>query len=165
VLLEACGYEESMRWAEDYDLWLRLSRRYKFVYSDRLTTNYRFHDDQTTTQNPKLLLRGTCLARHRLYELVQRERPELTPRLAAEIRDAWERSIKWAWRNRDREYLEFGLSLSELVPGAARIRRRWYLRAQLTWPVWAALGQVWEAIPDPARSALREPLHRLTGLG
>lgn len=165
VLLDAGGYEESMRWAEDYDLWLRLSRRHKFVCSHRLTAVYRFHDEQTTTKNPKPLLRGTCMARHRVYELVQQEQPELALRMAAEMREAWERSIKRAWRNRDREYLEYGLSISDLVPGSASIRRHWYLRVRLVWPVWAALGQVWDAIPGPARSALREPLHRLTGLG
>jgi glycosyltransferase involved in cell wall biosynthesis len=164
VLLASGGYEESMRWAEDYDLWLRLSRKHRFVCSHRMTANYRSHDGQTTTQNPQSLLRGTCMARHRLYELVQREHPEIVGRLTSEMRQAWDRSLKRAWRNRDRESLDFGLSLSNMVPGSAAIRHRWQLRSRIAWPAWAALGHVWDAMPGSARTALRQPLHRLTGL-
>jgi cellulose synthase/poly-beta-1,6-N-acetylglucosamine synthase-like glycosyltransferase len=164
ALLAAGGYEESMRWAEDYDLWLRLARRHRFVCSHRLTAHYRSHYGQTTTQNPTSLIHGTCLARHRLFELIQREDPELTGQLASAMREAWERSLKRAWRNRDRQALEFGLSLSGLVPGSAPIRHRWQLRSRLAWPAWAALGHLWDAMPRSARTVLRQPLHRLTGL-
>lgn len=164
ALLSVGGYEESMRWAEDYDLWLRLARRHRFVCSHRMTAHYRFHDGQTTSQNPTRLMHGTCLARYRLYEWIQREDPELTGRLASAMRQAWERALKRAWRNRDRQALDFGLSLSSLVPGSASIRHRWQLRSRLAWPAWAALGRMWDAMPGPARTALRQPLHRLTGL-
>lgn len=164
VLLAAGGYEESMRWAEDYDLWLRLSRRHKFVCSHRITVNYRSHDGQTTTQHPKRLLHGTCLARYRLYRAIEREEPALRQRLALELLGAWERDLKNAWRNRDREFIEAGLAIADLVPESDTIAQDWRLRMRLAWPLWSALGGVWKVIPGPARSALKDPLLRLTGL-
>ncbi len=161
VLLAVGGYEESMRCAEDYDLWLRLSRRHRFVCTHRITANYRGHASQVTAQHRTTLIRGAYMARQRLYAAVGREAPELKARLAADMRGVWSRLLREAWRSRDSEYLAFALGLAELVPGSGQLLRRWRLRARLMWHAWLALGHVWDAVPTPARSLLRQPLQKL----
>jgi glycosyltransferase involved in cell wall biosynthesis len=41
---ELGGYDENISY-EDYDLWLRMSRKYKFYYSDFVSCSYRLHDN------------------------------------------------------------------------------------------------------------------------
>jgi glycosyltransferase involved in cell wall biosynthesis len=43
-ILDVGGYDESIR-LEDYDMWLRLARRFQFVNDNRPSVLYRLHDD------------------------------------------------------------------------------------------------------------------------
>ncbi len=50
-LLEEVGpLDESLHYAMDYDLWLRLARRWRFYHLDRFVARYRFHEASKTGQ-------------------------------------------------------------------------------------------------------------------
>ncbi len=163
ALLAAGGYDEAMRWAEDYDLWLRLARRHvPFVCTHEVTANYRGHDSQATEQ-PLELIRGAYEARQRVYRSVLAEDPDTAGRVADELRRVWERLLRQAWRSRDPAFYALAIDLGDLVPGGAAIQRRWR-RARVLWPGWLAATRLWDRIPPKARRALRAPLRGLFGL-
>jgi len=56
-LVEAGGYEQTLRGCEDYDLYLRLSRQYPVGCHCALTAEYRQHS-HNTTRDPELMLRS-----------------------------------------------------------------------------------------------------------
>lgn len=52
ALLKQAGlFDENLVWAEDYDLWLRLSQVCSFQFVARPLTRYRLHPDQLTRQS------------------------------------------------------------------------------------------------------------------
>ena len=163
ALLAVGGYEESLRYAEDYDLWLRLARRHvRFVCSYRVTANYRGHEAQATEHTLKLVW-GAYQARRRLFDSLAADDPATAERVAEEIRGVWERLLREAWRSRDTKFFGLALKIGDLVPGAARRQRRWQ-RARVLWPVWLAATRLWDRVPPGARRALRAPLRGLLGL-
>ena len=160
ALLAAGGYDETMRYAEDYDLWLRLARRHvPFVCTHAVTANYRGHDSQATEQ-PLELIRGAYEARQRVYRSVLAEDAGAAEPVAAELRAVWERLLRQAWRSRDPAFYALALDLGDLVPGSAGIQRRWR-RARMLWPAWLAATRLWDRIPPKAQRALRAPLRGL----
>ena len=163
ALLAAGGYDESMRYAEDYDLWLRLARRHVlFVCTHQVTANYRGHHTQATGR-PLELIRGSYEARRRLLTSVQAEDPERANRMAGEMRAVWGRLMKQAWRSRDAGFFSLALGLGDLVPGAQQVQRRWR-RARALWPAWVAATRLWDRVPPRLQRGLRAPLRGLFGL-
>jgi len=58
-LLEVGGFDETLRYAEDYDLWLRMAARgYRFAYIDRPLVKYRIHGDNKIFAMPAKRLRS-----------------------------------------------------------------------------------------------------------
>ena len=157
------GYNESMRYSEDYDLWLRLARRWPFVCTYEVTANYRAHGAQVSQRRDRIL-RGVFEAQHRLLESLRREDEPNTQRLASEIRHTWQNALAGAWRSRDREYLRAALDLADLIPGGPEIKRRWRWRVRLLWPAWMAATRVWDRVPPEAQRVMRSPLRQLFGL-
>nr|NLA33152.1 glycosyltransferase [Mollicutes bacterium] len=57
-----CGYfNENLRCAQDYDLWLRLQQKYKFIHIINVLTQTRIHNEQDTLTNPKVISEGNLL--------------------------------------------------------------------------------------------------------
>jgi len=163
VLLAAGGYDESMRFAEDYDLWLRLAWRHVlFVCTHQVTANYRGHDAQASDQRLKLL-RGAYESRSRLYHSIEAEDQATADRVGEEMRASWVRLMSQAWRSRDAAYFTLALELGALVPGSEKLQQRWR-RARPLWPVWLAATRLWDRVPPAAQRALRAPLRGLLRL-
>jgi glycosyltransferase involved in cell wall biosynthesis len=163
VLLAAGGYDESMRFAEDYDLWLRLARRHVlFVCTHQVTANYRGHDAQASEQRLRLL-RGAYESRARLLRSIEGDDRAAADRVGEVMRASWTRLMSQAWRSRDSAYFTLALELGALVPRSEKLQRRWR-RARPLWPVWLAATRLWDRVPPPAQRALRAPLRGLLRL-
>ena len=48
---EAGGYNENLQVSEDYDLWLRIGRKYKFANLKEATVNYTVHAGNISNRN------------------------------------------------------------------------------------------------------------------
>lgn len=52
---EMGGFDERLRYAEDYDLWLRFATRYRFLYHPREVVCYCYEGDRLSAQEEKVL--------------------------------------------------------------------------------------------------------------
>ena len=72
-------YDELLPW-EDWDMWLRLARRYSFVYSPSPSAKYRRHDKSLSHSNPACMLKGSfniCLKQLALGRLDEGQKSTL----------------------------------------------------------------------------------------
>ncbi|HET7599287.1 MAG TPA: glycosyltransferase family A protein [Gemmatimonadales bacterium] len=128
ALLRIGGYDEQQRSANDYELWMRLSRTYPFVCTHEVTSNYRWHASQLS-RNPADQYRNTYRARLRLRDAVRAEGNEALAREMEErMRWIWERDLAGRWEKREMDALRFTLGFAELVPDAPDRVRRYYAR-------------------------------------
>jgi hypothetical protein len=65
VLREINGFEESLTGGEDYDLHLRITRKWPVYCHDHLTTEYRVHPTSTMHTSVAMMLEHTLLALRR----------------------------------------------------------------------------------------------------
>ena len=152
VLLAAGGYDESMRFAEDYDLWLRLARRHVlFVCTHEVTANYRGHEDAGQ--------RATAQARARSLRVpgppaahIEAEDPATAERVREEMRGLWSRLMSQAWRSRDSAFFTLALELGAARAGQRAAQRRWR-RARTFWPMWLAATRLWDRVPPGAQTS------------
>jgi glycosyltransferase involved in cell wall biosynthesis len=74
-------FDESIRWVEDWWQWIRLSRRFRFLYEPTVLAKYRIHAGSTnTTQRP-----GISRNRWKVFKRNLRQHPELSPAVRSEI--------------------------------------------------------------------------------
>lgn len=145
ALLAAGGYDEDLRYSEDYALWLRMARAHPFVFSHQVTGNYRVHAGQAT-RNALALVSGMWTVREREYAwLVAHGGPALATGEAV-LRRAYATHARAAWDTPDRVLLEHVLAAGAWVPGAAPIARAWRRRVAALWPFWSALKRTRHAI-------------------
>ncbi|WP_299704161.1 glycosyltransferase [uncultured Pontibacter sp.] len=93
VLEDLQGYDEALAY-EDFDFWLRSSRRYKYFFLESITTKRRLHAHSLSQQWYKpgnKLVTSTVVVCEKAVELVQstEEKAALTKRLQYEARHAY----------------------------------------------------------------------------
>jgi len=148
ALLEVGGFDESERFATDFDIWLRLARRYPFVATREITANWRWHGSQHST-DPTRQWRATYRFRARLLREVRGDgEVALAEDLSEIFRRKWEEDIQAAWDDGRREWLRELLGMAPMVPSVpSSSKLRWMLRA---------------AIPPRAVTLLRTAKQRLS---
>lgn len=157
AMLAIGGYDERMRSGNDFDVWMRFSRRYKLVSTHEITSNYRWHAGQLSSR-PEQQYRNTYLARKRLWEQVAAEGDEaLADRMEQRMRWIWEQDLERCWRKRETSAVRYLLRFADQVPGApASVRRHYACRA---WIPEIAL-RAWDLGP---LGVSRKVLDRVTG--
>jgi glycosyltransferase involved in cell wall biosynthesis len=148
------GYAEDMRYAEDYDLWLRLARLGPFVSTHEPTLHYRFHAGQSSRALTGMF-EGAWRARQRALAALERtleaeERAALRARLLLQ----WEIDLRAAWHYRGREPLDTVLAQHHRVPDSDAAHRRWTQKARRSRPLWLLGAAIWDRLPAPVRSGL-----------
>ena len=89
ALLEIGGFDESERFATDFDIWIRLARRYPFVASGEITANWRWHTQQLSA-NPERQWLATYKFRIRaLHRVIADGDNDLAEQLKALLRQRW----------------------------------------------------------------------------
>lgn len=146
AVLAAGAYDETRRYAEDYDLWLRLSLDHPFAITGQVTVEYRTHPDQTITRT-LAMFGGAWQARREHLDRLKMRRPTDVSRAEECLREAWERDLDEAWRDRDHSVLPGVLALEPPVPGAAAIAARWRRREALHRPFWRAAAWLFDRAP------------------
>lgn len=154
ALLAVGGYDETRRYGEDFELWLRLSLTSRFVATGAITVEYRTHSSQVTAR-PARMYQGAWDARaNHLVRLLQRN-PGQRAALSALLQRRWEADLRMAWRERDDGVLRSVMALERFVPDSGPIAARWHLRLRLQRPVWRALAWIYDRVPLMQRWAGR----------
>ena len=158
ALLRAGGYQEEMRYAEDYDLWLRMAAQGPFVATDRVTCLKRQHEEQATRQASRMIegaWAARVRARHRLVALGADI--ETLARLDSILAASFEREIAAAWHSRDRSLVSALLDIGARtgVQSLVPVHQKAKLRLRLYWPVWRVAAAVWDAAPEGVRRRVR----------
>jgi glycosyltransferase involved in cell wall biosynthesis len=132
ALMAVGGYDESERYSEDFDLWLRLARRFRFVASREITGNWRLHDSQVSAN-----VEGQWFARYKFrIRAVQEIKREGNFTLADELSDIlrvhWANDLQSAWDNGRIAWLKRLVSLAPLIPELPTAQRlNWELRSRI----------------------------------
>lgn len=123
------GFNPEFRSAVDFDFWLRLSRRFPFVSSPEITSNYRRHEGQISSL-PNRQRRSVYECRSQLLDAVEAEGDfALARHIAKKNLEIWVEDLRWASHGRDAESLRFHLSLRRLLPGKSQAGPWAFLRA------------------------------------
>jgi glycosyltransferase involved in cell wall biosynthesis len=110
--------QHELPYAPDYDLWVRIARRWPFVYTRRVTARYRWHPGQISQTARNEQVQAVYFYRRLLLDDLSRE-PTADPpfrEVAREIGRCWEQEYAQAYRARD----EVRIRLLD------DIRRRWF---------------------------------------
>lgn len=138
TIRELGGFDTSLKYAEDWDMWLSLSKQGTLVFRPRIATYYRVHEGNKSLANTLKHYRSAAFViRKQLRDLPWRKRIDLyrkafrylrsgySPRLRKQARELVH-SGNW------REAREVFLTLVRLDP--TQLRRRWVL-ANVLWAV------------------------------
>jgi glycosyltransferase involved in cell wall biosynthesis len=163
ILVRNGSYSSGLRYSEDYDLWLRLARRYPFVCTSEVTACYRVHPNQASRNVTEMVL-GRWRVKHHFWSVAKKtETPAFVEQLEAQMLRAFEYGLESAWDARNESHLRAALAVHKLVPNSAKISKYWRRRYRLGWPVWVALGGAWDRTLPSVRRAVRPLLSPLFG--
>lgn len=137
LLLAINGYDERHRFAQDFDLWLRLARRTLFVCTHEETVEYRWHAGQAS-EMPLRQVHSMFVARRYKHDRLQLQGERaMARRVRREILLRWVIEAGQAARAGDfgwiREVLRLRAELPTL-PASGRVVTRclsWLLRFEL----------------------------------
>lgn len=143
-LLESSGgYDESMRYSEDYELWLRLSRLTQFIAAPDVTVSYRVHPSQASA-NQTPLYENSWRARLRHVDAIRDAVPAAdASRLDELLLQAWKYELKAAWHDRSRTAFPAVLRLGAKLKGASEAGRPWRRRARFR-PIWLVAARIYD---------------------
>jgi glycosyltransferase involved in cell wall biosynthesis len=132
ALLSVGGWAEDERYATDFYLWMQLARRYLFVCTSEVTTNWRWHEHQLSSSQEKQWLARYRFRARMLHQLEADEDLARHAELAELFRIIWANDLQWAWDEGRNGWLKQLLKLSVLVPDApADVHRRWTRRSRI----------------------------------
>ncbi|MEP7065319.1 MAG: glycosyltransferase [Gemmatimonadota bacterium] len=163
TLLRHGSYDASLRYSEDYELWLRLSRRYPFVCTSEVTAGYRVHPGQASRNIVKMVA-GRWRVKHGFWKAArQTETPAFVAQLESQMRRAFAQGLQTAWDERNETHIRALLAVHKMVPGGEKIHREWTRRYLRSWRLWLAMGGAWERLLPSVRHVVRPFLSMLLG--
>jgi len=162
--IERAGlFDRDLRKGQDYDLWLRLARRYPFVCTSDVTACYRVHPNQASRNVTEMVL-GRWRVKHHFWSVAKkRESPAFVEQLEAQMRRAFAYGLQTAWDERNEAHLRAALAVHKLVPNSTKISKYWRRRYRLAWPFWVAMGDAWDRMLPSVRRTIRPLLSPLFG--
>jgi glycosyltransferase involved in cell wall biosynthesis len=87
-------YDENLPW-EDWDMWMRIARRYSFLYSSTPSAKYRHHEKSLSHSNPRRMLKDSfriCLKQFHLGDLKDDQKTILIGTLLNLARELYNRN-------------------------------------------------------------------------
>jgi glycosyltransferase involved in cell wall biosynthesis len=159
ALLSIGGYRPDLRQTQDFDLCLRLSYKYKFICTDKVTTRYRRHPESITARNPFKALGGEYISRHLFWkENHAAMDADTRQRLEREVRDVWAANVRETWDLGDLPALSFHLSQHDFVAGSDDLYKSWTKRRRLF-----RLKSAWASCPAPLRGLIQLAVKPIVG--
>lgn len=132
ALMAVGGFDEGERYSEDFDLWLRLARRYRFVASREVTAFWRWHGTQLSSQSERQLC-AVYKFRMRAIEEIGREGDQLLVQDLSEIlRARWVDDVQASWDKGQAWLLQQLVAMAPRIPKLPATQRlRWELRSRI----------------------------------
>lgn len=151
ILEQAGGFDENIRYAPDFDLWLRLSLITPFVATSEVTSNYRWHNNQISTNNYFEQLRTVFRSRHTLANKLRNGGDIAHAELLENVSTEQFSERLWnAWKKDDIETLKAFLSYSEFVPDSKAITNQYSLKAAMP----TIVRQTWKKLSSLKKKAV-----------
>jgi hypothetical protein len=146
---EAGWYDESRRYAEDFDLWLRIAARHQLVRVRAPGVRRRPHPGQASRATLRMFESAYAL-RLRTLDLVA-DRADRADAAAAAVLRSLESDFRTAWYLRDDAAFDHLLDVAARLPaGGAAARSRWALRRRVGWHAWHALRRLKRSVVGAA---------------
>ncbi len=152
-------YDENLPW-EDWDMWMRIARHYRFIFSPTPVATYRVHPESLSHSDPSRMLKDLCdvgLKQLCLGDLTDHQQSTLTATILScgtQLRDRHDeraRDVLLAlWQATGSKRARWMYRFAKLGPFACAFRM--YDKI-----VWAARNWVWHPILNATRS-VRHPL-------
>ena len=155
AFVAAGGYDPTLRYAEDYDLWLRLRLAGPMVRSAAATCVRRAHPGQASRDGARMFRSGWRVRAQARRRFAETAASFALDRYDAALCAAFDRDLRYAWESRSRATFQAALEgAPPEVRGIAEVAERWRRRAYL-WPAWRVAVGVWDRVPVPLRARLR----------
>jgi glycosyltransferase involved in cell wall biosynthesis len=161
LLIRANGYNEAMRYAEDFDLWLRLARGgAEFAWTGAESCVRYEHDNQVSVRFVERMFRAAWGVRAVAVEGL----PDIAndQAIASALLAAARNDLESAWNSRRRSAIRCVLDVIGWVPHSAGLMAAWNKRVGWQWPFWRAASMVYDALPESVLSPIRR--HRARSL-
>ena len=123
AVLAIGGFDEADRYAEDFDLWLRLAHDHRFVATDQVTADSRWHDAQQSATPQRQLAAVYRYRRRFLDRLVSNGEHTLAAALEEEFRAIWLDDLNAALDTRDQRTFREVASRAHLLTDLSPKRR------------------------------------------
>ena len=132
ALLAVGGFDESERYSEDFDLWLRLARRFRFVASSEVTGSWRWHSEQLSVDSERQRF-AAYRFRLRTIEDIKREGDlSLAGELSEILRVCWVNDVQVAWDKGRTAWFKQLVRLASVVQNLSATERvMWELRSRI----------------------------------
>ena len=141
AILEAGGYDETSRWAEDYDLWLKIAARHGIARLWVPGSRHRYHAGQLSRARLRMVENGFGVRLKHLAELREASDAERARRATDAVVRALDSDLGAMWYLNDSVAFDYVLGIARDLHGAGRTYRRWALRRK-GWGPWQALRRV-----------------------
>ena len=152
MLLDIGGYDPELIHCQDFDLYMRLSRRHPFICAHEITVMYRRHGES----NSHKIIQSRWSeydSRRRFWaaEAASKDNePEFLQQLSEAMSKAYDQRFREAWGQRNSAMFDFLPQLASSIPDGEAVVRRWRLRRRLV-----PLARAWDAIPEPVKTGVR----------
>ena len=127
-VLEAGGYDEARRWAEDYDLWLKIAERHAIARLWVPGSRHRYRPGQLSHDRLRMVVNGFEVRLKHLGIIRDIGDEERVRRATAAVVRALDGDLDATWYLNDLVAFDHVLSVSRALHGAEGVYRRWALR-------------------------------------
>ncbi|GDX62472.1 hypothetical protein LBMAG34_0060 [Candidatus Saccharibacteria bacterium] len=85
VIMDLGGFDESKNYLEDYDMWLRMSLKGRFIYTPKVLAEYRMHQNNISSGSEKADLQKMHKIMNRLNRITHGKNNQLVKKRKTEI--------------------------------------------------------------------------------
>ncbi len=141
ALVALGGFDTTERYAVDFDLWLRLARRHRFVATHEVTSEWRWHDAQQSSHTDAQLSAVYRYRQRFLGDLRREGESALADALEEDLPRAWVRDVRESMDTGDRASLRLLRDVASTIPTlTTRDRLVWCTATRVPRLVRASLG-------------------------
>ncbi len=149
------GYRTGSRYAEDYDLWLRLSaEKHAFAWTGADTCERSEHNEQVSARFPLQMFGSAWSAREEAVLRLPNWPDDAEASTA--LQSAAKIDLEAAWSFRSKEAIRHVIRVTSWVPDSARLSLPWERRISWQWSFWYAAVWLYDRLPRQVRALRNE---------